>query len=91
MVQKKFPKAKEHTDKVIALDTEIMEWCNLVITNAHNWAIRGARDAPPPARRPPPAQDGGGNMKLIGESKPQNLAHDSSAGDLRVRKSIRCF
>ena len=26
MVQKKFPKAKEHTDKVIALETEIMEW-----------------------------------------------------------------
>ena len=32
MVQKKFPKAKEHTDKVIALETEIMEWWALLLT-----------------------------------------------------------
>ena len=33
MVQKKFRKAKEHTDKVVALETEIME-C---------WALRGCQ------------------------------------------------
>ena len=37
--QKKFPKAKEHTDEVIALETEIMECWALVTTNAHERAV----------------------------------------------------
>ena len=57
-------------------------------TNAHDRAALGARAAaaPPPLNRPTPVQDGGGNMKLIGELKPESLSHDSSAGDLRVWK-----
>ena len=89
MVQIKFPKAKEHTDEVIDTETEIMECWALVTTNAHDRAVRGATRAaaaPPPINRPHPSQDGGGNMKLIGELKPESLTHDSSAGDLRVWK-----
>ena len=85
MVQKKFPKAKEHTDEVVSLETEIMEcW-------PHKRAVTGAaRAAPPPKNRP--NQDGVGNMKLIGELKPDNLTHDSSAGDLSVwRKKFESY
>ena len=59
--------------------------------NAHKRAVTGAaRAAPPPINRP--NQDGVGNMKLIGESKPDNLTHDSSAGDLRVwRKKFESY
>ena len=39
IVQKMFPKAKEHTDEVIALETEIMECWALVTTNAHDRAV----------------------------------------------------
>ena len=49
-----------------------------------------SRAAPPPNNRP--NQDGVGNMKLIGELKPDNLTHDSSAGDLRVwRKKFESY
>ena len=84
MVQKKFPKAKEHTGEVVALETEIMECWALVTANAHKRAVLGATRAaaaPPPINRPHPYQDGGGNVKLIGELKPESLTHDSSAGD----------
>ena len=59
--------------------------------NAHKRAVTGAaRAAPPPINRP--NQDGVGNMKLIGESKPDNLTHDSSGGDLRVwRKKFESY
>ena len=91
MVQKKFPKAKEHTDEVVSLETEIMECWALVTANAHKRAVTGAaRAAPPPNNRP--IQDGGGNMKLIGEFKPDNLTLDSSSGDLRVwRKKFESY
>ena len=51
MVQKKFPKAKEHTDEVVALETEIMECWALVTANAHNRAVLDATRA---ATAPPP-------------------------------------
>ena len=91
MVQKKFPKAKEHTDEVVALETEVMECWALVTANAHKRAvIVAARAAPPLVNRP--NQDGGSNVKLIGELKPDNFTHDSSAGDLRVwRKKFESF
>ena len=91
MVQKKFPKAKEHTDEVVSLEAEIMECWALVTTNAHKRAVTGAARTPPqPNNRP--NQDGVGNMKLIGELKPDNLTHDSSAGDLRVwRKKFESY
>ena len=91
MVQKKFPKAKEHTDEVVSLETEIMECWALVTANVHKRAVTGAaRAAPPPNNRP--NQDGVGNMKLIGELKPDNLTHDSSAGDLHVwRKKFESY
>ena len=38
-VQKKFPKAKEHTDKVFVLETEIMGCWALVTINAHDRAV----------------------------------------------------
>ena len=38
MVQKKFPEAKEHTDEVVSLETEIMECWALVTANAHKRA-----------------------------------------------------
>ena len=83
MVQKKFPKAKEHTDEVVSLETKIMECWALLTANAHKRAVTGAAQAaPPPNNRP--NQDGGGNMKLIGDLKPDDLTHDSSACDLRV-------
>ena len=64
MVQKNFPKAKEHTDEVIALETEIMDWWALITANAHNRAFQGAQAAASlPARRPPPVQDGGGKTR----------------------------
>ena len=60
-----------------------MECSALVTTNAHKRAVTGAARAPPqPNNRP--NQDGIGNIKLIGELMPDNLTHDSSAGDLSV-------
>ena len=47
MVQKKFPKAKEHTEEVVSLEAEIMECWALVTTNAHEMAVTGAARAPP--------------------------------------------
>ena len=89
MVQKKFPKTEEYTDKVIAPEAEIMESWTWVTTNAHDRAVQGATQtaaAPPSINTSHPIQDGGENMKLIGEIKPKSLTHDSSAKDIRMCK-----
>ena len=76
-------------DEVVSLEAEIMECWALVTANAHKKAVTGAARAAPPPR---PNQDGGGNMKLTWELKPDNLTHDSSAGDMHVwRKKFESY
>ena len=57
-----------------------MECWALVTTYALFGELPGLLPLPPPISRAHPNQDGGGNMKIIGELKPESLTHDSSAG-----------
>ena len=96
IVQKKFTKVKVHIDEVKVLEKEVEEWCETTWAAAHTRSIRAAAAiATPPAaarRPPPPHVDGTGNMKLVGELKPENLQHDSTVGDLRVwRKKFESY
>ena len=95
MVQKKFTKAKDHLDEVQVLENEIEEWWETTTAAAHTWSVRAAAAVatPPAARRPPPPHgEASSNMKLVGELKPDNLQHDSTAGDLRVwRKKFESY
>ena len=80
-MQKKHEKAKEHLEEVEKLEEDITKVWELFNKNAHK------RSAAPPAspaaaRRPPPAGDG--QIKLVTELKPETLAHDASAGKLRI-------
>ena len=90
IVQKKFPKAKDHTDEVKVQKKEVEEWWETTTAAAHTRSLRAAAAVathPAAARRPPlPHVETSGNMKLVGELKPENLQHDSTAGDLRVRR-----
>ena len=87
MVQKKIPKAKDHLDEVQVLEKEVEEWWKTTTAAAHTRSVRVAAAVathPAAARRPPPPVETSGHMKLVGELKPDNLQHDSTAGDLRV-------
>ena len=89
MVQKKFAKAKEHLNEVTMLEKEVEEWWEIITAAAHSRSVRATAAIAIPtaaARRPPPPHvEGTGNMKLVGELKPETLQHDSTAGDLCVR------
>ena len=81
LMQKKHEKAKEHLEEVEKLEEDITKVWDLFNKNVQN------RSAAPPAspaavRRPPPAGDG--QIKLVTELKPETLAHDASAGELRI-------
>ena len=81
LTQKKHEKAKEHLEEVEKLEEDITKVWELFNKNAHK------RSAAPPAspaaaRRPPPAGDG--QIKLVTELKPETLAHDASASELRI-------
>ena len=96
MEQKKFAKSKEHIDEVKVLEKEVEEWWETTTAAAHTRSIRAAAAiAKPPAgasQPPPPHVEGTGHMKLVGELKPENLQHDSTAGDLRVwRKKFESY
>ena len=96
MVQKKFAKVKEHLDEVTVLEKELEEWWETITAAAHSRSVRAiAAIATPPAdaHRPlPPHVEGTGNMKRVGDLKPETLQHDSTAGDLRVwRKKFESY
>ena len=96
VVQKKFAKAKEHVDEVTVLEKELEEWWETITAAAHSRSVRAAAIiAKPPAavrRPPPPHVEGAGNMKLVGDLKPETLQHDSTAGDMRVwRKKLESY
>ena len=81
LTQKKHEKAKEHLEEVEKLEEDITKVWELFNKNAHK------RSAAPPAspaaaRRLPPAGDG--QIKLVTELKPETLAHNASAGELRI-------
>ena len=68
-------------EEVKKLEEDITKLWELFNKNTHK------RSAAPPAypaaaRRPPPAGDG--QIKLVTELKPETLAHDASAGELRI-------
>ena len=79
------------------LEKEVEEWWENTTAVAHTRSIRAAAAiATPPAaaarRPPPPHVEESGHMKLVGELKPENLQHNSTAGDLRVwRKKFESY
>ena len=81
LTQKKHEKAKEHLEEVKNLEEDITKVWELLNKNTLE------RSAAPPAspaaaRRPPPVGDG--QIKLVTELKPETLAHDALAGELRI-------
>ena len=80
LTQKKYEKAKEHLEQVDNLEADIEKVWDLFNKNAQmRSAIPTA--SPAAARRPPSATDN--QIKLVTELKPETLAHDASAGELR--------
>ena len=74
-------KAKEHLEEVEEPEEDFCKVRELFNKSAHK------RSAAPPAspaaaRRPPPVGDG--QIKLVTELKPETLAHNASAGELRI-------
>ena len=85
-------KAKGHLDEVTVLEKELEEWWETITTAAHSRSVRAAAAiaTPPAAARcpPPPHVEGTGNMKLVGELKPETLQHDSMYGYVMCMSSL---
>ena len=81
LTQKKYEKAKEHLEEVDKLEADIEKVWDLFNRNAHKRSAAPAA-SPAAARRPPPVTDG--QIKLVTELKPETLAHDATAGELRI-------
>ena len=65
------------------------------LSNTTSSPSSNRKNSTPPAaarRPPPPHVEASGNMKLVGELKPENLQHDLRTGDLRVwRKKFESY
>ena len=81
---------KEHMDEVEKLESDIAVVWDLVIQDDHKRSSKAVPAAPgtPGTSRPrPPApqvDECSKGMKLVSDLKPFDLAHDASAGDVRV-------
>ena len=90
LMQKKYKKAKEHLEEVDNLEADIEKVWDLFNKNAHK------RSATPSASNaashwPPLVTDS--QIKLVTELKHKTLAHDASAGELRIwlKKFNDCY
>ena len=78
LTQKKYEEAKEHLGEVDKLEADIEKAWDLFNKNAHSRSAASLAAV----RWPPPATDT--QIKLVTELKPETLAHDATARELRI-------